>query len=472
MPYKLKSIFFSFVPVELVAIIVAFFIYSGICVPVNRTNFFTLLPFSSIHYIEGIIDSNPVKTSSGRYYSMQFKTVQTGSCYHKVHSDYTCTIPFSNINIQNCLSSESTGNILLLISSKQIEAFFPGKLFTEDTINNTHLLDSNLNSTNKDNIPIFETGAHLKINVDWLQPNLKNNSTHDRSIFANPYTSQVFIAREIEHCGWKSPLSSFRAKFRLAFRKILFLWGDAGGLLLALLSGTREYTNQRLSEAFKNAGLSHILALSGMHLSLFAGFAKIIGKFTGGKRFSSLFAPFIVIIFVWFAGFSPSLFRALLCTFIGILISFCFMNSRFSAILSLSFLLQLSIFPQDAFSPAFILSYGALTGIILGEKIFSAINERLFPSIIASGLTASEGAQLCTAPITASFFGSIMPIGIISSVIVSPIAAAFLILGLCCILIEMAVPVLMEPLGIVIKFIYCILEHIILFFAQFPHITL
>ena len=463
MAYKLKNFVFSFVPVEIVAMFVAFFIYSGIWTPANRRALFTLLPCSKIHYIEGIVASNPIKTTSGWYYSMQFKTLQTATCNYILKSNNTYLS--KNATNHSYTSSKSRGSILLLIKANQVEAFFPGKLFTEDITKNTKLLNSNTH-----NLPIFETGAHLKVNVKWLKPNLENTSKI--TLFSNPHTSNVFIAQNIEHCGWISKLSFFRAKFRLAFRKILFLWGDAGGLLLALLSGTREYTNLTLSEAFKNAGLSHILALSGMHLSLFAGFAKTIGKFTGGKRFSSLFSPVIVLLFVWFAGLSPSLFRALLCTFIGLLIAFCFMKSRFSAILSLSFLLQLSICPQDAFSPAFILSYAALTGIIVGEKIFSSINQRLFPSIIASGLTASLGAQFCTAPITASLFGTIMPIGILASVIISPIASLFLVLGLCCIVIEMAVPVLMEPLGIVINFIYTILEHIILYFAQFPHITL
>lgn len=457
---KHKLFFFSFVPVELAAITVAILIYCGIVTPVNRNTFLSLLPNSTIHSIDGTIDSNPVKTSSNKFYSMQLKTTQVATLF------------LPNLAVQNNnhsqrfrTSSTSSGNILLLVNAKQVESLYPGKLFTENSNNSTEY--------NKDNtLPLFETGAKLHIKATWIAPNQNYLQEQKNSLFSNPHTTQVFIAEEIEHCGWTSIIAKFRAYFRLAFRKVLFLWGDAGGLLLALLSGTREYTNSTLSEAFKNAGLSHILALSGMHLSLFAGLAKSLGKYIGGKRFSAFLAPIMIILFVWFAGFSPSLFRAFLCTFIGMLLSLCFLSSRFSAILAISFLIQIILFPQDTYSPAFILSYSALTGIILGEKLFALINYRLFPTCIASSLTASEGAQICTAPITAGLFGSIMPIGIISSVVVSPLAAIFLVLGLCSIIIAMILPVLMQPLGIMIQFLYTVLENIVLLFAQFPHITL
>ncbi|OJF76205.1 MAG: hypothetical protein BKP49_08670 [Treponema sp. CETP13] len=455
-----KFKFFSLVPVEILALFMGGLIYTGILTPVNRKQFSSLIPCSSIKYVEGIIDSNPVKTSTGKYYSMQLKVTRASTSITK-----------------NYLTSQARGNILLIVNAAQVEALYPGKLYSKKEKSkmpplqfyNTDIIVPN--SINKQDLPIFETGARLRVITSWLKPDPKYNYSKSKSVFSSPYTTNVFMAKKIEHCGWTSKLTKIRAHFRLAFRKVLFLWGDAGGLLLALLSGTREYTNSILAESFKKAGLSHILALSGMHLSLFAGIAKLLGSITGGKRFSKFISPIIVICFVWFAGFSPSLFRALVCTFISMFVSLCFMTPRFSATLSLAFLLQISFFPQDSFSPAFILSYGALIGIIIGEKIFSTFNNRFLPPEIASGFTAAEGAQICTAPVTIGLFGSIMPIGLISSVIVSPLASIFLVFGLCCIILGMVVPILMSPLGFAVQFFYTILEHIVLFFSQFPSIT-
>ena len=63
----------------------------------------------------------------------------------------------------------------------------------------------------------------------------------------------------------------------------MFYWNEAGGLFLALISGIREYTDQSAADSFRRAGLSHILALSGMHLSLFSGITAKISHKTGKK---------------------------------------------------------------------------------------------------------------------------------------------------------------------------------------------
>ena len=96
----------------------------------------------------------------------------------------------------------------------------------------------------------------------------------------------------------------------------MYMWGNAGGLLLALLSSSKEYTSFEFSNAFRLAGLSHILALSGMHVSIFStltekSFFKIFGK--NKTNFLSLI---IVLLFVWFAGIAPSLTRAMISTII------------------------------------------------------------------------------------------------------------------------------------------------------------
>ena len=78
-----------------------------------------------------------------------------------------------------------------------------------------------------------------------------------------------------------------RAFCRLEFKRMMFSWGKAGGFLLALLSGSKEYLDIDLVENFKKSGLSHILALSGMHLSLLSGIAAFIGKKIGIKKISA-----------------------------------------------------------------------------------------------------------------------------------------------------------------------------------------
>ena len=253
----------------------------------------------------------------------------------------------------------------------------------------------------------------------------------------------------------------------------MYGWNEAGGLLLALLSGSREYTESLTGEAFKNAGLSHILALSGMHLNLFGGIAFFFGKRLTKRSTADFFQLAAIIFFVWFAGLSPSLFRAMLSSLIVFFNSALRMR-RFKGItvLSASFLLQLMIFPVHLKSPAFMLSYGALAGIMsIGQVIKFFMGKRFFPKL-ASALSESAGAQIFTAPVTLSLFGKIMPVGIISSVIVSPFVIIFLYAGLFGTLLSLSIPFLGGGFSVIMNVIYLILKKLVLFFAKAPIITI
>ncbi len=437
-----RQLFFS--PTVVAAFIMAFLLYAKILPVSNRDVFKTVLENESIVLIEGLIISNPTKTASQNYYSVLLNVTKTQS---------------------KTITSQADGIVQVLIPAEIVESLYPGKLY------------STVYASSKTKAPIIENGLQVQLDGSFI------NQTH------NEGESPIFISSTIKELGWKNTLSKNRAVLRLEFKRLLYAWGNAGGLLLALLSGSREYTDTQLAQGFKNAGLSHILALSGMHVSLFAGLALTGAKLVAGKKIGTICSLFAVILFVWFAGLSPSLFRALLCTLIALLLQFCalpgvsgnseviyrFISPSFSSIrliriLSLSFLLHICIFPRDIFSAAFMLSYGALVGIALAEYIVKPWIVRFIPSFIASPLSASIGAQLCTAPVTISLFGTIMPIGIISSVIVSPLALGFLVIGFFFIIICLAIPFLLYPIGDIIQIMYRFLELVVLWFSQFPSI--
>jgi len=132
-------------------------------------------------------------------------------------------------------------------------------------------------------------------------------------------TGEVFYAKPVQpvFLGWSSSFSRMRALLRFAFMRMLYGWGNAGGLLLALLAADKAFLPQNCTEAFRNAGLAHILALSGMHLSLIGTAALQGGRLFGHKKRALYFSLAAVCAFVWFAGSAPSLNRALGMVFIA-----------------------------------------------------------------------------------------------------------------------------------------------------------
>lgn len=404
-------------PYFLAALFCCFIFYSGFFSIPSKNMYFSLLPQSEIEEIAGTILSSPSKTGSGNYYSAKLKIESVAN---------------------SCGFFSADGIIIIYIQAKLVEAYFPGKLFTDSKNRGAY---------------IYESGG--------------------RYLFSGSSKSNGFFVSECKENLWApdilGKIDYFRALCRLFFKRLMYKWGNAGGLLLALLCGAREYTDIAIAENFKNAGLSHVLALSGMHLSMFSSIAVLIGNKIGRKKLTYAIRIIVLILFVWFAGFSPSLLRAFICstlTLIALMSSS--KNPDMLLILCFSFLTQSIISPDDIWNIGFQLSYGALTGIIISSRFFYKIYSKIFPSFLAGSFSASTGAQLITIPIALKYFGSFAPIGIISTAIVSPFITVFIYSGLILILLSLMIPAFVSPSGFFINFQYTIIEYLVYIFSRFP----
>ena len=408
-------------PLFCAAIIASVLTYGGIVPVKNRHVFASLIPTNDIVSMYGTVVSNPVKSQKWGSYSAEFAP------------DFVVS--------KGGVKSSARGHITAVIDEKTVEAYFPGKLYSA--------------SYGKGAV-LCESGARLFLS-------------------GRAGKSGVFFVSKAESAGWKKSfsgkLSRIRALSRLQFRRLMYAWGGAGGLLLALLSGSREYTERAVSDAFRNAGLSHILALSGMHLSLVSGIAFFAGMKIFGKTKSYIFQFCAVSLFVWFAGFSPSLLRAFLCSTLLLLCSVCGIAGADTVlILCAAFILHVLIAPAHILSAAFMLSYGALLGILLFSETLNVFLIRALGQKISAPLAASLGAQTLTAPVTLSLFGTFMPVGVIATALVSPLVTVFIYAGIVCIALSLALPFFAPLAGAVMNAIYGLIKLLVLFFARAPYV--
>ena len=407
-------------PVFLSALICAFIFYSGLFRLPDRTRLRSLLPTENISGIQGKLVSSPAKNGKGNYYS---SVLQLEGLWDK-NNNY----------------SQARGRISVMIPAELAEAYSPGKLF----------------SLSKQGF-LFESGGYY--------------------CFRGRLSQNVFYIRECSASFWPSTwrgrLAKVRALCRLHFKRLMYSWGSGGGLLLALLCGAREYTEAAIAEAFRRAGLSHILALSGMHLSMFSAIALFFGNRAGIKKLTFLLRITALFAFVWFAGLSPSLMRAFICAMLSIIAAIAGAKTPdMLSILCFSFLIQSAACPQDIHNAAFILSYGALAGILLTGKFFSRFYSSFSPKTFAASLSAATGAQTITAPISLKLFGSFSPIGIVSATIVSPFVTLFIYSGLTLIILSLIFPILAKPSGIFINFQYTVIKFIVNIFSLVPNWSL
>ena len=423
---------------EIIALCLIVLLYAGFVPVYNRNPFSCVLQEQSIKSISGKVVSSPMKSSSGTSYLI-------------------------SLDVSEASSSETSalcsGIVGLYVPAEYIEALYPGKLFSSA---NVALPENDFEIMN------IEIGCLLSAEVSYSG----STDGDSLSLLSGNLEKPTFSVKRVTECIWQQSYQFYRAYLRLQLKRLLAAWGAAGGLLLALLCGAREYTDLSVSEAFRKAGLSHILALSGMHLSLFSGLSeKTVGKIAG-KRFSSFLSLAAALLFVWFAGLSPSLLRALICMCIGFFASIFCLKTTPVKTLSIAFIIHLIISPEDAGSLAFMLSYLALCGVYVGDCFLKKPLCRIMPPLLASSVSVSIGAQVLTMPLSIAISGSIIPMAVISSVSVSPVASFFVTSGIIAIVFVLIMPFLLIPVSSILSMIYNALIYIVRFFAGIPCIRI
>ncbi len=268
--------------------------------------------------------------------------------------------------------------------------------------------------------------------------------------------------------GWRNGFDRLRAGLRLSLSRTLYDWGPSGGFLFALVSGNRDYLDPALAQDFTRCGLAHVLALSGTHLSLLALVVVRTGKRFTGKRISLGLSLVAMFFFVWFAGNSPSLDRALIFACLAFGTTAIGLPSRLLPLLAAASLVQMTINPAETVSLAFILSVTALWGIgSFGERFLDLI-ERYFPRKYGSDLAASVGAQLMTAPVIAIAIGTLAPLGIVASCLIAPLTSVFLLVGCGLLAVSAVLPALSPFAGHILDSLYCLIAQPAHFLARCP----
>lgn len=259
-----------------------------------------------------------------------------------------------------------------------------------------------------------------------------------------------------------------RASLRLAMMKQIYAWGESGGFFLALASGMREFLDAGVNEIFRRAGLSHILALSGMHLAVLGGAVTAVCGKTGGKRFAVRVSLAAMVLFVFFAGFSPSLLRSLLFALAAAAVRRAGFRIRMLPVLAFVFLLHILLKPEDFYSLSFQLSYLATAGIFSAGIFFREVLDGVLPEKAVSALSVSLGAQAAVFPLSMSVFGMFAAAGIPAGLVLSFPSSFFLLSGIVCLFLSWLVPFFANFCGLFLHIQYEAICCVTAWFAGFP----
>lgn len=213
---------------------------------------------------------------------------------------------------------------------------------------------------------------------------------------------------------------------------------EEAALCIGILVGDREAISEQTEDNFKKSNLTHMLAVSGSHITyIINAFAMLLGKTS--KRTSKIFTIIILIFFMALTGFTFSVIRACIMGILVLLASLMYRKPDTINNLGISSFIILLFNPYAISDAGFLLSYGGTIGIVLlGDKIENAIykeenknkniiNKIIKYIIISFSITLS--ANLIIIPIMAYNFSTVSFTFWISNILAAPIMEIATIFG-------------------------------------------
>jgi competence protein ComEC len=206
-------------------------------------------------------------------------------------------------------------------------------------------------------------------------------------------------------------------------------------IMLALITGQRNYIDEDSYNSFIETGIIHVLAISGLHVGIIYMFLiyllKPLSRNKWSRTFSYCLKISILIVFAFMTGLSPSVMRATLMFIIMIIGKILNRNSHILNSVFSSFFLLLVFDPFKLFDVGFQLSYSAVTGIILFQPlIYQGFKFRLKITDWAWQLiTVSIAAQLGTLPFSIYYFKQFPTYFLLGNIFAIPFVTVVTVLG-------------------------------------------
>lgn len=199
----------------------------------------------------------------------------------------------------------------------------------------------------------------------------------------------------------------------------------------AMLLGEKSELDQDLKLRYQMAGMVHILAISGLHISILGmGLFSLLKRIGLGNAGAGLVSLCVMLQYGMLTGGSVSAMRAVCMFVLNVGARVLGRTYDLMTALALSAIFLLLDSPAYLYSSSFLLSFGAVVGL-------GAVSPHLIRITGAKGkagkaLISSLSVQAATLPVMLVFFGEVSVIGILLNLFVLPTVGGVLISGLCC----------------------------------------
>ncbi|MFN7044663.1 MAG: ComEC/Rec2 family competence protein [Flavobacterium sp.] len=241
----------------------------------------------------------------------------------------------------------------------------------------------------------------------------------------------------------------------------------------ALILGQRLELDKETIADYSNAGVIHILAISGLHISIIYFFIVFLLKPLKRVRFGAEIQLLIVLGILWLfallTGLPASVTRAVtLFSFISIGTYFNQSKAIYNA-LAISAFLILLVKPNAIFDIGFQLSYAAVLSIVLFQPFYKKFyfSENKIVVYFTDTILVSLAAQIGVLPLSLYYFNQLPLLFLLANLVIIPLSSLVLIVGIVILPLNYALPSVAVFLGKILEFSIQFMNDYIHWIAQF-----
>lgn len=244
------------------------------------------------------------------------------------------------------------------------------------------------------------------------------------------------------------------------------LFYETSGIVNAILLGDREAIDFITKNAYQVSGIAHILALSGLHISIFSSVMLFLIP-SSKPLLREIVIGLFLLIYCAITGFSSSLVRASVMTLC--LLSAPIFARRTDSLSSISAaaIIILTFSPAAIESIGFQLSFAAVIGITL---LYAPIKQKIgfLGTAISSTIAVSLGATLGTAPLMLYHFSRLSVYALLANIIILPMVSIALITAFLSVIIYTVSPTAATMIALIPRMLFGAITYFAKAIASLP----
>ena len=341
----------------------------------------------------------------------------------------------------------------------------------------------------------FHYGDLLKIRCKLQEPKSQRNPGQfdyknylsGKDIFLISYINHIDSVDVLEQRAGNIFIHTIIEPLKNHFNQSInsFLSPENGSILRALLLGEKQDIENETLDQFKNVGVVHVLAISGLHVGFIIIFVLIFLSFFRLNYKTKIYSLLIILfIYIVIINFKAPVIRASIMAGLYLLAKLTERKiSLFNIIFFAAFLL-LVIDPRDIFNPGFQFSFAAVISIVYGypklneliplKMKLNKINREsrikgFFFKFIWDPLLVSLAAVLGTLPLTIYYYGIMPTYAIFANILVIPLVGLIVFLGIFLVVFALFSSLVAGSLGNLIDLLFDLLKYVISVFYEFPY---